>query len=187
MHLEPLKLSGLFRVQPRVFEDGRGFFFESYRAEPFEQAGLCTHWPQDNHARSCKDTIRGLHFSPDVDQVKLIRCIRGAIWDVAVDIRPDSPTFGHWEAIELSESNRTMLYIPGGFAHGYAALTEPAECHYKTSVMYRPGLESEILWNDPEVGIAWPVENPILSDRDRHAPTLKAFLSRRPLTPPECS
>jgi dTDP-4-dehydrorhamnose 3,5-epimerase len=176
MQIEPMKLPGLMRIQPRVFEDSRGFFFESYRAESFERAGLCTTWPQDNHARSSKNTVRGLHFAPGVEQCKLIRCLRGAIWDVVVDIRPDSPTLGQWEAIELTETNRTMLYIPAGFAHGYAALTEPAECHYKTSVMYRPGLESEILWNDPEIGIPWPVDHPIVSDRDRQAASFNDYL-----------
>lgn len=177
MNVEPLKLRGLFRLTPRVFEDDRGFFYESYRESVLKEAGLNTHWVQDNHARSRKGTVRGLHFTRGEGQIKLIRCTRGAVWDVAVDIRPDSPTLGQWEAVELSEANRAMLYVPVGFAHGYAALSEAAECQYKCSTEYQPDLDAGILWNDPDIGVEWPVETPILSEKDRKAPPLREYLA----------
>jgi dTDP-4-dehydrorhamnose 3,5-epimerase len=142
----------------------------------FESLGLNTEWRQDNYAISKKGTIRGLHFARGKGQIKLVRCTRGAIWDVAVDIRPDSPTLGQWEAVELSAENSLMLYIPVGFAHGYCALTDEADGVYKCSEVYQPELESEILWNDPDIGIPWPAEKPLLSKRDLGAPTLKAYL-----------
>jgi len=177
MKIEPLKLQGLCRLTPRVFEDERGLFYESYRESVLEQAGLNTRWLQDNHARSRKGTVRGLHFTRGDGQIKLVRCTRGAIWDVVVDIRPDSPTVGQWEAVELSEENRAMLYVPVGFAHGYAALSETAECQYKCSTEYRADLDTGVRWNDPDVGIEWPVSDPTLSEKDRQAMRLKDYFA----------
>lgn len=185
MKIEPLKLRGLFRLTPRVFEDARGFFFESYRETAVAEAGLNTHWVQDNHARSRKGTVRGLHFTRGEGRIKLVRCTRGAIWDVVVDIRPESPTVGQWEAVELSEQNRAMLYVPVGFAHGYAAISEPAECQYKCSTEYRADQDTGILWNDPDIGIEWPVEDPILSERDQQAPRLKDYFASIGVSWPE--
>lgn len=177
MEFDELELKGLVLARPRVFEDGRGFFFESYNADAMERAGLNTRWQQDNHARSQKDTIRGMHFALGKGQIKMIRCIRGSMWDVVVDIRPDSPTLGKWKGVELTAENKQELYVPVGFAHGYAALSDDMECVYKCSETYDPKVETEILWNDPEVGIEWPVKEPVLSDRDRGAQTLRQYLA----------
>lgn len=176
MGFEKARLEGLYVFTPRVFRDARGFFYESYNAELFEQEGLNTRWRQDNHAASRKGTVRGLHFASGEGQIKLIRCTRGAIWDVVVDIRPDSPTLGEWEAVELTEENQKQFYIPVGFAHGYAALTEGAECQYKCSEVYRPAVETEVLWNDPDIGIVWPVDHPIVSERDQKSQRLRDYL-----------
>jgi dTDP-4-dehydrorhamnose 3,5-epimerase len=176
MEFTKLALAGLVLVRPTIFRDERGLFYESYNAVSFARAGLNTRWQQDNFATSAKGTVRGLHFAKGKGQIKLVRCTRGAIWDVVVDIRPDSPTVGQWEAVELSAENCLMLYVPVGFAHGYCALTEQADGVYKCSEVYDPELESEILWNDPDIGISWPVDDALVSDRDRRAPTLKAYL-----------
>lgn len=167
MHAEPLRLHGPKLIHPRVFADERGFFMESYHAPGFEALGLPTLWVQDNHSRSSKGTLRGLHFQAGEGQAKLVRCVRGAIWDVVVDIRPDSPTWGEWEAVELSEENKTMLFIPTGFAHGFVVLSESAEVLYKCSRVYDAALESGIAWDDPQIAVAWPIADPILSQRDR--------------------
>ncbi len=166
MEFEATPLDGLWIVKPRVFEDPRGFFFESYNAEVFRKHGLEPDWVQDNHANSVRDTVRGLHFQRGVGQAKLVRCVRGTIWDVAVDIRPDSPTFKQWYGCELSEANKLMLMIPVGFAHGYAVLSDVAECLYKCNKLYDGKLEFGFKWNDAEIGVKWPVSNPILSKRD---------------------
>lgn len=177
MEIQPLKLSGLMLLTPHVYEDERGYFLESYRSSVLEAAGLNISWVQDNHAGSRKGTVRGLHFMQGEGQLKLVRCTRGAIWDVVVDIRPDSPTAGSWEAVELTEENRAMLYVPVGFAHGYAALSEFAECQYKCSTEYRPDRDAGILWNDPDIGIDWPVSDPVLSQKDRQAPRLREYFA----------
>ncbi len=173
MKVEKGPLEGLLIIEPEVFEDSRGFFFESFNADRFREHGVDLDWTQDNHVRSCKNTVRGLHFQRGGGQDKLIRCVRGRVWDVAVDIRPDSPTLGQWFGIELTEQNMKMFLAPAGFAHGYAVLSGVAECLYKCSKVYDGELEDGFRWNDPEVGVEWPVTDPVLSERDLSSPSFK--------------
>ncbi len=179
MRVERTPLEGLLILHPEVFSDARGFFFESYNEEKFRRAGVPTLWAQDNHARSVRGTLRGLHFQRGPGQAKLVRCARGRLWDVAVDIRPDSPTLGCWHAVELSEDNKTMFFIPVGFAHGYAVLSDVAETLYKCSNIYVAELEDGLRWDDPDLAIPWPVEQPIISERDRAAPSFREYLAGR--------
>jgi dTDP-4-dehydrorhamnose 3,5-epimerase len=176
MQVERTPIDGLLIISPKIFADHRGFFFESYNEESFSEAGIDVRWKQDNHAGSAKNAVRGLHFQRGKGQAKLVRCIRGSVWDVAVDIRPDSPTLGRWYAVELTEENRKMFFVPVGFAHGYAVLSEEAETLYKCSNVYDPEAEDEILWNDPDLKVDWPVASPILSERDIGAQTFKQYL-----------
>lgn len=171
---EKLKLSGLVLIKPRIFKDDRGFFIESYKKREFAQAGIPEDFIQDNHSRSAKGVLRGLHYQRNAAaQGKLVRCISGAMLDVGVDIRSGSPTFGKWEAVELTAENSHMLYLPPGFAHGFLVLSETAEIMYKCTFEYSPNDEGGILWNDPEIGIKWPVKAPLLSGRDAALPPLK--------------
>ena len=167
-------------VKPRVFGDRRGFFMESYKKSEFERAGIPTNFVQDNHSKSIKNVLRGLHFQKEpYGQGKLVRCIKGKIFDVAVDIREESSTFKKWVGVELSEENKLMLWIPRGFAHGFLTLTEDAEIIYKVSENeYAPNYEASIRWNDPEIGISWPLfgKEPILSEKDMEAPFLTEWL-----------
>ena len=164
-------LEGLLVVGIDGFEDGRGFFVESWNARDFRAAGLDAAFVQDNHSRSSRHVIRGLHYQDARAPVgKLVRCTRGALYDVAVDLRAESPTFGRWFGIDLSADNMKQLWIPAGFAHGFAALAEPTEVQYKQTGYYRPDCEGGILWNDPDLGIDWPVADPVLSERDRAHP-----------------
>jgi len=176
MQVERTPIDGLLIVTPTIHEDRRGFFYESYNEVRFREIGIDLVWLQDNHVKSAKNTVRGLHFQRGKGQAKIIRCTRGRVWDVAVDIRPDSPTLGQWHAVELSGDNKKMFFIPVGFAHGYAVLSDEAETLYKCSNVYDPKLEDGILWNDPDVAVDWPVASPILSDRDQNAQTLKQYL-----------
>ena len=164
-------LPGVVIIEPRVFNDARGFFFESYNAERYAQAGLPA-FVQDNHSGSIPGTIRGLHYQFRRPQGKLVRVIRGLVWDVAVDIRRGSATFGRWVGVELSADNRRQLYIPPGFAHGFCVPKEPVEYEYKCTTYYAPDDERGVRWNDPALGISWPVRDPIMSDRDRAWPRL---------------
>lgn len=174
------EIPGLILIEPVVFTDGRGFFLESYKYSDFFEAGIREQFVQDNHSMSVKGVLRGLHFQKEPSsQGKLIRCIRGEIFDVAVDIRPDSPTFGRWVSIILSEDNKKMLYIPPGFAHGFQVLSDVAEVLYKATKEYSPDLEGGIVWNDPTLAIPWPIQEPVLSERDRNWPSLKGFLGVR--------
>ena len=169
-------IPGVILVKPRVFGDERGFFMETYKKSDFEKAGIDTDFVQDNHSKSVKGVLRGLHYQLEPEaQGKLVRCIRGKIFDVAVDIRRGSPTFGKWIGVELSEENKLMLWIPKGFAHGFLTLSEEAEIVYKVSgAEYSPEHDRGIRWNDPDIGIKWPLEGePILSEKDRIAPLLK--------------
>lgn len=176
MKIHQTGLEGFHLIHPRVFEDERGFFYESYNARVFAELGLPTSWAQDNHSRSVQGTLRGLHFQLGPGQAKLVRCVRGAIWDVAVDIRPGSPTLGRWHGAELSEANRIMACMTEGFAHGFVVLSEVAEVVYKCSTVYDAALESEIAWDDPELAIEWPVGEPLLSRRDREAQGFRDFI-----------
>jgi len=172
MNVAPTDLPGVIVLEPRVFEDPRGFFFESYHAERYARAGLPEHFVQDNHSRSIPGALRGLHYQLRHPQGKLVRVLRGAIWDVAVDIRRGSPTFGRWVGVELSADNKRQLYVPPGFAHGFCVPTEESEVEYKCTAFYVSEDERGIAWNDPALGIAWPITTPLLSDKDRAFPRL---------------
>ena len=169
------KLNGLWIIEPRVFGDNRGFFMETWSKREFEVHGLLYDFVQDNHSSSTvKGTLRGIHFQRgDKAQAKLVRCVRGAVLDVAVDLRPSSPTYKQWQAVELSEENKRQLVIPRGFGHGFVTLTDHVEFLYQADNPYAPEADAGILWNDPELGIDWGVENPILSEKDRHNPLLR--------------
>jgi dTDP-4-dehydrorhamnose 3,5-epimerase len=181
MLVETTRLPGVFVITPRVFSDPRGFFFESYNQETLRSKGIDTLFVQDNHSKSGRDTLRGLHFQvPPVEQVKLVRVVRGTIWDVAVDIRAGSPTFGQWLGVELSAENFCQLLIPSGYAHGFCVLSEEAEVLYKASHIYSPQHERGILWNDPDLAIEWPTDSPVLSERDRKAARLAEYLAGTP-------
>ncbi|MDP9244475.1 MAG: dTDP-4-dehydrorhamnose 3,5-epimerase [Chloroflexota bacterium] len=166
------RLAGLALVQPETFADERGFFLESYSRRDLERLGITSDFLQDNHSRSVRDTVRGLHFQIGRGQAKLVRAARGRIWDVVVDIRADSPTFGEWEAFELDDVEQWQLYVPVGFAHGFCAISEIADVCYKVSAYYDPATERGIAWDDQTIGIPWPTAEPMLSDRDRRNPTL---------------
>lgn len=155
-------------IEPKVFEDERGFFLESYQKKQFEQAGIEADFVQDNHSKSCRGTLRGLHYQLRQPQGKLVRVISGEVFDVAVDIRKRSPTFGQWVGDYLSAANKRMLWVPPGFAHGFLVTSVEAEVLYKASDFYAPEWERSILWNDPAIAIAWPVQDepPILSTKD---------------------
>jgi len=167
MIIHPTPLSGLFRIEPRVFGDQRGFFLETFQQERFEAAGLSGRFVQDNHSRSQHGTLRGLHFQRPRPQTKLVTVIRGEIWDVAVDVRQSSPTFGQWYGVTLNETNHWQLYVPEGFAHGFCVLSESADVIYKCTDFYAPSCEQSLLWNDPALEIHWPIDNPLLSAKDK--------------------
>jgi dTDP-4-dehydrorhamnose 3,5-epimerase len=169
-----LDIPGLMLVTPRIFGDSRGFFLELYKHTEFVRAGIREHLVQDNYSRSARGVLRGLHYqrSPEA-QGKLVMCLRGSIFDVAVDIRGGSPHFGKWIGIELSEENRNMLYVPPGFAHGFQVLSDTADVLYKCTKEYSPSDDRGIVWNDPDIGIAWPLAGPVLSDKDTVHPMLK--------------
>lgn len=169
-------LEGAFILEPKVFGDARGFFMESYNRRDFAEAtGLDLDFVQDNHSRSRRGVLRGLHYQLRQPQGKLMRVVRGAVFDVAVDIRRSSPTFGRWTGTELSEDNQRQFWIPPGFAHGFLVLTDAADFLYKASDWYAPEHERGIAWNDPAIGVEWPLDaigEPLLSDKDRAAPPL---------------
>ncbi len=166
MKVIPTELPGVLIVEPQVFGDERGFFLETYHQQRYAEAGLPERFVQDNHSRSMPGTLRGLHYQLNHPQGKLVRCVRGAIFDVAVDIRRGSPTFGKWVGVELSEENKRQCYIPPGFAHGFCVPRTLSEVEYKCTALYDPADERGVLWNDPGIGIAWPVTAPLLSPRD---------------------
>jgi dTDP-4-dehydrorhamnose 3,5-epimerase len=166
------KLEGLVLLEPEAHGDERGFLVETFRADDWAEAGVELEFVQENHSRSVKNTLRGIHFQTSPGQAKLVRSVRGAIWDVAVDLRKDSPTFGQWEGCELSDSDHRQLLVPVGFGHGFCVLSDIADVTYKLSSYYDPGTEAGIAWDDPEVGIEWPVSAPLLSERDKRAPNL---------------
>lgn len=169
----PGKISGLIIIQPSAFGDDRGFFMESYSKKDFADNGINVEFVQDNHSRSTKGVLRGLHFQkPPFAQDKLIRCTQGKVLDVAVDIRPNSPTFAQYESVLLSEENKTMFFIPKGFAHGFLVLSDIADFQYKCSNFYNKESEGGIIYNDPEINIDWPPTPYILSDKDKLWPTL---------------
>ncbi len=181
MEILDLPLAGLKLVKPRVFTDDRGFFLESYRKDALAKGGIDVEFVQDNHSSSSEGTLRGLHFQKATPggspgQAKLVRVVRGKIFDVAVDIRPDSSTFGKWHAEVLDAHGHHQLFVPVGFAHGFCVLSEEgADVLYKVSSFYDGATESGFAWNDPDVGVAWPVKNPTLSKRDVSAPSFAAL------------
>jgi dTDP-4-dehydrorhamnose 3,5-epimerase len=167
-------------VQPKVITDDRGFFFEAYRSNEYADLGIDVEFVQDNHSRSVRDTIRALHFQLTPGQAKLIRVARGAIYDVAVDLRPKSPTYGQFEAFELSDENARQIFIPVGFAHGFCVTSEQADVAYKVSSYYDHETERGIAWDDPDIGIPWPAKEALVSDRDRTNPRLAEIASELP-------
>lgn len=169
-----LGIEGVILIRPKVFYDDRGFFMETYTKRDFVENGIKDEFVQDNHSWSIKNTLRGLHFQKEpYAQSKLVRCISGEILDVAVDIRKDSRTFGKHVKVKLSSENKEMLYIPEGFAHGFLVLSDYAEVIYKVNRFYNKEADSGIVWNDEDLGIEWPVSNPILSQKDRNLPRLR--------------
>jgi dTDP-4-dehydrorhamnose 3,5-epimerase len=177
VRVTPGRLQGLLAVEPDVFRDERGFFLETFSRSRLAEAGIDLDFVQDNHSRSIRGTVRGLHFQAGSGQAKLVRVARGRIWDVAVDIRQDSPTFGEWEAFELDDEANHQLFIPVGFAHGFCALTDLADVCYKVSAPYDATLERGVRWDDPRIGISWPTSHPNLSDRDRNNPPLEEAIA----------
>ena len=166
-------LKGVLLIEPSVFEDKRGFFMETYQQKKYMDSGIEPVFVQDNLSFSVRGTLRGLHYQLPHAQAKLVQVIKGEIFDVTVDIRRDSPTFGKWTGVHLSGENRRQLYIPEGFAHGFCVLSETAIFMYKCSDFYSPDSERGILWSDPDIGVDWPVENPVLSEKDRNYDYLK--------------
>lgn len=171
-------LDGIVVIEHQVFEDDRGFFMEAFRADHFQDLGLPTQFQQDNHSRSSRGVLRGLHFQWDPQMGKLMRVTQGAAFLVAVDVRQGSPTLGQWFGTEVTADNHRQVWAPAGFARGFCVLSDTAEIQYKCTGIYNNAAESGILWNDPEIGIKWPVTEPSLSDKDRDAQTLAQWLEK---------
>ena len=178
MQIKPLKMKGAFEIKLKPFGDERGFFMRTFDKETFKEWGLDREWVQENHAASKnKHTLRGLHFQlPPYAETKILRCTRGAVLDVFVDLRDGSETFGQWDSVKLSAEEKNMVVVPQGFAHGYMTLEDNSEVTYKVDNVYHPASERAIRWNDPEIGIEWGVKEPILSEKDQNAPSLQEFL-----------
>ena len=166
------EIPDLVLLEAAAHGDERGFLLESFREEAWGEHGVAGPFVQENHSRSAAGILRGLHFQTSPGQAKLVRCVRGAIWDVAVDLRRDSPTYKRWEGVELSDSNHRQLYVPVGFAHGFCVLSDVADVAYKLTSYYDPATEAGIKWDDPGIGVQWPIADPQLSERDKIAPTL---------------
>jgi dTDP-4-dehydrorhamnose 3,5-epimerase len=166
------KLDGVVLVEPDVHGDSRGFLVETFRRDAWAEMGIDARFVQHNQSRSVKSTLRGIHFQTEPGQAKLVRCPRGAIFDVAVDLRRDSPTYGQWEGQVLDDEKHRQLFVPAGFGHGFAVLSDLADVSYLLSSAYDPATEAGIAWDDPDVGVEWPLAEPLLSERDKHAPTL---------------
>ena len=177
MNVTETPLPGALVVEPKVFGDTRGFFLETFHAAKFEAKGLPNRFVQDNWSRSAKDTLRGLHFQHPRGQGKLVWCVRGAVYDVIVDVRVGSPAFGQWFGVELSEASKKQLWVPPGFAHGFCVLSDEADFVYKCTELYAPECEQSLLWNDPALGIRWPVSSPRLSAKDEKGVPLSQLTS----------
>lgn len=173
MNITRFDLEGLLLIEPRVFGDARGFFLESWNERRYREAGMAATFVQDNLSFSRRGALRGLHFQNPAAQAKLVSVLQGEVFDVAVDIRRSSPTFGRWHGVSLSEENKRQFFIPPGFAHGFAVLSETALFFYKCTEFYMPQHEATIAWNDPDIGIQWPVVNPVLSEKDQRGWRLK--------------
>lgn len=179
MEIVESELKGLYVIKPKVFEDARGYFFESYSKESFAKSGLHLDFVQDNQSLSQKGVLRGLHFqNPPYAQGKLVRVITGAVFDVAVDIRRSSPTYGKWFGLKLSEQNKWMMYIPEGFAHGFLTLENNTVFSYKCTGIYNKQAEDCLLWNDPDIGIEWGTDDVLLSEKDKAGKFLQSFQSQ---------
>src|SRR3954470_13950790 len=181
MRLAPTEIPGVVVIEPEVYRDHRGFFLETYHAEKYRVAGIPGPFVQDNHSRSLRGTLRGLHLQVRKPQGKLIRVIEGEIFDVAVDVRRGSPTFGRWVGIALTADSFQQFYIPAGFAHGFAVVSAAAQIEYKCTDVYDPAGEIGIAWDDPALAISWPVNDPTLSARDGRHPTLAAIADQLPV------
>jgi len=179
MEIKELELKGVFEIRLKPIEDERGFFMRVFDDKKFAHSGIDRNWVQENHSKSFqKGIIRGLHFQlPPFAETKLVRCIRGAVLDVFVDLRYGSETFGKYGSIELSETNKNMIFIPRGFAHGFCTLIEKTEILYKVDNYYSPAHELGLIWNDPDIKIKWPVKNPTLSDKDKSNLTFQQFIN----------
>lgn len=173
MHVEQLPVSGLLLIRPTVHEDARGYFLETWHANKYEELGLPSTFVQDNESLSSRGVLRGLHYQIRRPQGKLVRVVEGEVFDVAVDLRPGSLTFGKWTGVHLTSKGKEQLWVPPGFAHGYCVLSEKALFSYKCTDIYLPEVERSIHWNDPEIGVKWPIDNPLVSPRDEAAPLLK--------------
>ena len=179
MEVAETKLPGVFVIEPKVFGDERGFFMETWNEVRYKEAGLSFDFVQDNLSYSQHGVLRGLHFQNPNQQGKLVYVLQGEVFDVAVDIRAGSPTFGEWTGIRLSAENKRQFYVPEGFAHGFVVLSDAALFAYKCTDFYNGQAEASILWNDPEIGVNWPVEEPTLSDKDKGAPLLSELSEER--------
>lgn len=178
MTVTPTRLGGVLVVEPRLFCDDRGSFMETFNVERYAQAGIDVSFVQDNVSRSIRGALRGLHFqAPPHGQAKLVSVVEGTVYDVAVDLRTGSPTYGEWVGVELTADNRCQLFVPVGFAHGFAVTSEQAVLSYKCSAEYAPQAEGAVAWDDPDLAIEWPVAAPLLSDKDAAAPPLAALES----------
>ena len=181
MRAIPTELPEVLIVEPDVHRDARGFLLETYQQKKYAELGIAGPLVQDNHSHSARGTLRGLHAQCRSPQGKLVRAVQGEMFDVAVDIRRGSPTFGRWVGVVLTGDNFRQLWIPPGFAHGFCVLSDCVDVEYKCSDFYRPGDELSILWNDPAIGIAWPIRDPLLSAKDAAAPRLSEVLARLPV------
>ncbi|MBS0542583.1 MAG: dTDP-4-dehydrorhamnose 3,5-epimerase, partial [Proteobacteria bacterium] len=170
---------GVLIIEPKVFGDSRGFFLETFQVERYREIGITLPFVQDNHSRSQRGVLRGLHFQKTKPQGKLVRVSRGAVYDVAVDIDPASPTFGKHVGVELSDDNHRQMWIPPGYAHGFCVLSEIADFEYKCTELYDPEDEGGLIWSDPDIGISWPCQNPVLSQKDGSLPNLQRAISCR--------
>lgn len=171
-------LPGVLIIEPKVFGDSRGFFMETFQVERYRDAGITLPFVQDNHSRSAKGVLRGLHFQRTRPQGKLVRVSRGSVYDVAVDIDPASPTCGQYVGVELNDENQRQFWVPPGYAHGFCVVSDIADFQYKCTDFYFPEDEGGLLWNDPDIAIPWTVDNPQLSEKDKLNPTLKELLSK---------
>ncbi len=172
-------LPGVLIIEPKVFGDARGFFIETFQVERYREIGITQPFVQDNHSRSQRGVLRGLHFQKTRPQGKLVRVSRGAVYDVAVDIDPRSATFGRYVGLELNDENHRQLWIPPGYAHGFCVLSEVADFEYKCTELYFPADEGGVAWNDPEIAVPWPIDAPRLSDKDTRNPTLRELVNAK--------
>ena len=177
MIIKTTSLEGVLIIEPDIFRDNRGFFLETFNQNRYAEYGIARTFVQDNLSFSVQGTLRGLHFQNQHPQAKLVQAVTGEVFDVAVDIRPDSNTFGRWEGIHLSDQNKRQLFIPEGFAHGFCVLSETAHFLYKCTDFYTPEDEGGIIWSDPDIAIDWPIQNPIVSDKDKQFPRLSELFT----------